>query len=86
MTRSADAAQLPIRIGIHTGEVEWVGGDVRGIAVHAAARILALAGPNEVLVSSTTSGLLEGSDLILEDAGVHELKGLSGTRQVFRLV
>ena len=46
---------------------------------------MALAGPERGHVSSTTSGLLEGSDLVLEDAGVHELKGLSGTRQVFRL-
>jgi class 3 adenylate cyclase len=86
MTRSAQAVALPIRVGVHTGEVEFVGDDVRGIAVHAAARVLSLAGPNEVLVSSTTSDLLEGSDLILEDAGSHELKGLSGARQVFRLV
>jgi class 3 adenylate cyclase len=48
--------------------------------------VLALAGPNEVLVSSTTRDLVEGSDLLLEDAGTHELKGLSGARQVFRLV
>jgi class 3 adenylate cyclase len=56
------------------------------IAVHVAARVQALAGPGEVLVSSTTSGLLEGSGMVLEDAGLHELKGLSGMRQVFRLV
>ncbi|HLY15520.1 MAG TPA: adenylate/guanylate cyclase domain-containing protein [Candidatus Limnocylindrales bacterium] len=86
MTRSTAAMALPIRIGLHTGEVEFVGGDVRGIAVHAAARVMALAGPNEVMVSSTTSGLLEGSDLVIVDAGLHELKGLSGLRQVFRLV
>lgn len=86
MTRSAEAVNLPIRVGIHTGEVEFIAGDVRGIAVHAAARVMSLAGPNEVMVSSTTSDLLEGSDLILEDAGAHELKGLSGARQVYRLV
>lgn len=86
MVRVARAIDLPVRIGLHTGEVEFVGGDVRGIAVHAAARVLSLAGPNEVLVSSTTSDLLEGSDLVLEDAGRHEMKGLSGARQVFRLV
>lgn len=86
VSRSAQAMDLPIRVGIHTGEVEFIGGDVQGIAVHAAARVLALAGPNEVLVSSTTSGLLEGSDLVLEDAGTHALKGLSGDRQLFRLV
>jgi class 3 adenylate cyclase len=86
MTRSARAIDLEIRVGVHTGEIELVGDDVGGIAVHVAARVLALAGPNEVLVSSTTSGLLEGSGLILEDAGSHELKGLPGARQVFRLV
>jgi class 3 adenylate cyclase len=86
MTRSAQSNDLPIRVGLHTGEVEFIGGDVRGIAVHAAARVMSLAGPGEVLVSSTTSALLEGSDLVLEDAGTHELKGLSGARQVFRLV
>ena len=86
ITRSVRAIGLEIRAGLHTGEIELVGDDVRGIAVHTAARILALAGPGEVLVSSTTAGLLEGSDLVLEDAGLHEMKGLSGTRQVFRLV
>ena len=54
--------------------------------MHAAARIMSLAGANEVLVSSTTSDLLEGSGLTLEDAGLHDLKGLSGARRVFRLV
>lgn len=86
MVRSAHEIGLPIRVGVHTGEVEFVGGDVRGVAVHAAARVMSLAGPDEVLVSATTSDLLEGSGLVLEDAGTHELKGLSGRRQVFRLV
>ncbi|MFI5259459.1 MAG: adenylate/guanylate cyclase domain-containing protein [Candidatus Limnocylindrales bacterium] len=86
MTRSVRAIDLEIRGGLHTGEIELVGDDVRGIAVHTAARIMALAGPGEVLVSSTTGGLLEGSGIELEDAGIHELKGLSGPRQVFRLV
>ncbi len=86
MTRSVRALGLEIRIGLHTGEVELVGDDVRGIAVHTAARVLALAGPSEVLVSATTADLLEGSGVVLEDAGVHELKGLPGSRQLFRLV
>jgi class 3 adenylate cyclase len=86
MARSAAEIGLPIRVGIHTGEVEFVGSDVRGVAVHAAARVMSLAGPSEVLVSSTTSDLLEGSGLVLEDAGAHELKGLAGRRQVFRVV
>jgi class 3 adenylate cyclase len=76
---------MEIRVGVHTGEVEVVGDDVRGIAVHVAARVLALAGPSEVLLTTTTADLVEGSGLRLEDAGAHELKGLSGERQVWRL-
>jgi class 3 adenylate cyclase len=86
MTRSAHELGLAIRVGMHTGEVEFVGSDVRGVAVHAAARVMSLAGPDEVFVTSTTSELLDGSDVVLEEAGTHELKGLSGRRQVFRLV
>ena len=85
MARSAREMGLPIRIGVHTGEVEFVGSDARGLAVHVAARVMSLAGPDEVLVSSTTHDLLEGSGLTLEDAGTHEMKGLSGARRVFRL-
>ena len=58
----------------------------RGLAVHAAARVMSLAGPAEVLVSATTRDLLEGSDTVLQDAGVHELKGLPGARQVSRVI
>jgi class 3 adenylate cyclase len=86
MTRSAHDVGLAIRVGIHTGEVEFVGEDVRGVAVHAAARVMSLAGPDEVLVTSTTSDLLDGSEVVLEEAGTFELKGLSGRRLVFRLV
>ena len=85
MIRSAKAMDLPIRVGVNTGEVEFVGDDVRGIAVHAAARMLDHAGPNEVLISTTTRDLLEGSAVTLEDAGTYELKGLTGARQLFRL-
>lgn len=86
MTRSARDGGLSIRAGLHTGEVEFVGRDARGLAVHAAARVLALAGPDEVVISSTTNDLLEGSGLHTEDAGTFELKGLPGRRQLFRLV
>jgi len=86
MALSARQMDLPIRVGVHTGEVELVGGDARGFAVHAAARVMALGGPDEVLVSSTTFDLLEGSGLKLEEAGTHEMKGLPGGRNVFRLV
>ncbi len=84
MSRASQAIGLPIRVGIHSGEVEFVGGNARGVAVHMAARVMALAGAGEVFVSSTTADLLEGSGILLDDMGAHDLKGL-GRRQVFRL-
>lgn len=86
MARSSRDGGVAVRVGVHTGEVEWVGEDVRGIAVHVAARIVALGSSDEVMVSSTTRELLEGSGLAFADAGAHELKGLSGIRRVYRLV
>jgi class 3 adenylate cyclase/quercetin dioxygenase-like cupin family protein len=77
---------IGVRAGLHTGEVAVTGGQARGLAVHAAARIAALAGADEVLVSATTHDLLDGSGLVLEDRGSHELKGIEGARQVFALV
>jgi class 3 adenylate cyclase len=76
---------IAIRVGVHTGEVEFVGDNVRGVAVHAAARVLSRAGADEVFVSSTTRDLLEGSSLTFEDAGPHDLKGLSGARTLYRV-
>ena len=84
--KAVEALDLSIRTGIHTGEVEYVGGNVRGFSVHAAARIAQLAQPGEVLISATTHGLLDGSGLQFEDRGSHELKGLSGRRQVYAYV
>jgi class 3 adenylate cyclase len=85
MVRATEALGIEIRVGVHTGEVEFIADNVRGVAVHAAARVLSVAGPSEVVVSDTTHGLLEGSGLSFEDAGLHSLKGLSGQRQLFRL-
>jgi len=76
---------IRVRVGLHTSEVEIVGGQARGVGVHAAARVAALAGPGEVLVSGTTRDLLDGSGFHLEPRGEHELKGLSGTRPIFAL-
>jgi len=76
---------IRVRVGLHTTEVEIVGGQPRGVGVHAAARVAALAGPGEVLVSGTTRDLLDGSGLSLEPRGEHELKGLNGARTVFAL-
>jgi class 3 adenylate cyclase len=86
MSQAARKVDLPIRIGVHTGEVELLGDDVRGLAVHTAARVMSLGGADDVMVSSTTHDLLEGSDLALEDAGTHDLKGLPGARRVYRLL
>ncbi len=76
---------LEIRAGIHTGEVRASGDGVRGIAVHTAARIMSVAGSGEILVSATVMDLVDGSGLEFEDAGMHELKGLHGARQLYRL-
>lgn len=76
---------LEVRAGVHSGEVERDGDNLRGLAVHAATRIASLAGPGQVLVSAATASLLEGSGLSLEDAGEHALKGLEGARRLFSL-
>jgi len=86
LIEEAAKLDLGLRAGVHTGEVEVVPGDVRGIAVHYASRILALAGGGDVYVSSTTYDLLAGSSLAFEDRGEHELKGISGKRRMYRLV
>jgi class 3 adenylate cyclase len=75
---------LEVRVGVHTGEVELEGTNVRGLAVHVAARVLGLAGPSEVLLSWTTHALLSGSAIGCEHRGTHELKGLEGPRAVYR--
>jgi class 3 adenylate cyclase len=76
---------LQVRQAIHTGEVEVSAGDVRGIAVHAAARILTLGQPGEILISGTVHDLLDGTSFTFEDRGRHEFKGLSGERSVFSI-
>ena len=74
---------LHLRAGIHTGECELIGGKIGGIAVHIAARIMAEAGPGEVVVSRTVRDLVAGSDRHLEDRGTHQLKGVAGDWQLF---
>lgn len=82
---AAASAGVPIRAAVHAGEVEIVDDDLRGVAVHEAARVLGLAGPGEVLVTSVTRDLAATAGLQFEDRGEHELKGLTGPRRVFAL-
>jgi class 3 adenylate cyclase len=77
---------LQIRAGLHTGEVELRDRDVGGIAVHIAARVMAAAGPGEILTSRTVRDLVVGSDITLNDRGPQPLKGVEGTWQLFTLV
>ncbi len=69
---------LDVRAGLHTGECEVVGDKLAGIAVHIGARVAGLAGPGDVLVSSTVKDLVAGSGLEFEDRGMHTLKGVPG--------
>jgi class 3 adenylate cyclase len=77
---------LEIRAGVHTGEIELMDGDIGGIAVHIAARVAALAGAGEVLVSRTVTDLVAGSELAFEDRGRHTLKGVPGEWDLFAVV
>jgi class 3 adenylate cyclase/pimeloyl-ACP methyl ester carboxylesterase len=77
---------LEIRAGLHAGEIELAGDDVRGIAVHVGARVGALARPSEVLVSQTVKDLVAGSGLTFEDAGEHELKGVPDRWHLYRVL
>jgi class 3 adenylate cyclase/pimeloyl-ACP methyl ester carboxylesterase len=74
---------LQVRAGCHTGEIELLGADVGGIAVHIGARIAALAQPSEVLVSSTVKDLVAGSGLVFSERGEHELRGVPGTWRLY---
>ncbi len=82
MSRLEDLS-LSIRAGVHTGDVEIMGDDVAGQSVHLAARIAALAGRGEVLVSPSVKDLAAGSSLVFTDRGRHELKGFPGSWQLY---
>ncbi len=74
---------VEIRSGLHTGEIELLGDDVGGLAVHVAARVAALAGPGEILSSGVIKDLAAGSGLEFSDRGVHALKGLSEGLRIY---
>jgi class 3 adenylate cyclase len=81
--RAALQAGLAIRVGVHTGEVDIRGDDIGGIGVHIAARVAALAAPNEVLVSRTVKDLVAGAGLKFQERGEHTLKGVPDVWQLF---
>jgi class 3 adenylate cyclase len=76
---------LDVRCGLHTGECEFLDGDIGGIAVHIGARVGALARGGEVLVSSTVKDLVVGSELEFDDRGTHELRGVPGEWRLYAL-
>ena len=80
---SVQSLGIEVRAGLHTGECEVRGDDIGGIAVHIGARVSALAGPNDVLVSSTLRDLVIGSGLEFDDRGTNELKGVPGEWRLF---
>ena len=76
---------IEIRCGVHTGEIETIAGKPGGIAVVIGARVAAVAGPSEVLASSTVRDLVAGSGLTFEDRGEHELKGVPDRWHLYRV-
>jgi class 3 adenylate cyclase len=74
---------IVIRAGVHTGECEVINGKVGGLTASIGARIAALAGPSQVLVSGTVKDLVAGSGLRFEDAGERQLKGIPGSWRMF---
>jgi class 3 adenylate cyclase len=86
ITQAVRNLGIDVRVGVHTGEIELDGDDVRGIAVHIGARVASLAGSGEVLVSSTVKDLVAGSGLTFQDRGKHELKGVPDRWHLYRVV
>jgi pimeloyl-ACP methyl ester carboxylesterase len=85
ITAAVQTIGLEVRAGVHTGEILLAGDDVRGIAVHIGARIAAMAGAGEVLVSSTVRDLVTGSGMRFDDRGLHSLKGVPGEWQLLAI-
>jgi len=77
------ASGIPAQVRPPGGAIEFAGEHVRGIAVHIGARVAAMAGPREVLVSSTVKDLVAGSGIAFEDRGEHSLKGIPGTWRIY---
>lgn len=77
---------IPIRAGLHSGVCERIGNDIGGLAIHIAARVLSSAGPNEVLVTSGVTDLIDDSEFLFESRGSHQLKGVPETWELLTAV
>ena len=86
LVEAVERVGLAIRVGIHTGEVERAADKVSGLAVVIGARVGALAGPAEILVSRTVKDLVVGSDVSFAHRGEHQLKGVPGSWELYRVV
>jgi class 3 adenylate cyclase len=84
--RSVREIGVDLRIGLHTGECDVVGGKLRGIAVHIGARVASKAGAGEILVSQTVRDLVAGSVIEFQDRGSHELKGIPGEWRLYSVI
>jgi len=83
ISEATEKLGVRLRVGLHTGECEVRGDDLGGLAVHIAARVAALAGPGDVLVSGTVKDLVVGSGIEFIERGEHELKGVPGPWKLF---
>ncbi len=76
---------IEIRVGLHTGEYEWIGQEIAGVAIHIAARVMSKAGSSEVWVSSTVKDLIAGSGIEFQECGIHSLKGVPGEWHLYQV-
>ena len=83
VAEAMDSLGIQVRAGLHTGELEVMDGDLGGLAVHIAARVLDRASPREVLVSGTVKDLVVGSGIEFDDRGAHELRGVPGEWRLY---
>jgi pimeloyl-ACP methyl ester carboxylesterase len=86
IVEATKALGIEVRAGLHTGEAERSGDGLAGVAVHAGARVMSMAGPSEVLVSQTVKDLVVGSGVRFESRGVHELKGVPGSWGIYAVL
>lgn len=83
LIQAVEGLGLQVRVGIHTGEVERVADKVGGLGVVIEARVGALAGPGEILVSRTVTDLLVGSEMVFQQRGRHDLRGVPGEWELY---